>query len=226
MTVFAIFKPIEWITVCIISLIAATINIKILFNEVTKRRSTEMLSVNKWLNIWSLLAMICFPIWSLLNAIEYFPIMCHWAHAADTAFINIAPCMIGFYQLSRLYYCFSSNQAYSKKGYSTFTFIVMYSLGIWITICNVCIGIFNTIDISGQCGINDKYEYFSVVWTDHGIDVMWIYAGLGIFIIWDWITLALYTMKSLQLRKYVMTRSPHTTQTVYVRIMKILSGLF
>eukprot|EP01084_Bolivina_argentea_P276983 472718_1 len=212
---FAVFKGIEWISVSVISLIAVIIIAKMLHHEKQKRKSTDILFVNKWIKLWSSLSIALFCVWNIINAIEYFPLLCHFAHALDLAVLNIASGIVGFYQLSRLHYCFSQNSTYTKKGYSTFTFIIMYSFGILITICNAVTGVLNTVDISGKCGIDSRIEYYSTVWTNNPISIIWIYIGWSAFLVWDLITLALYTIKVLQLRKY--------NQSIQIiRVMSIL----
>ncbi len=72
---------------------------------------------------------------------------------------------------------------------------------IFITIFNVCIGVLNTVDISDKCGIDDRIEYYSTIWTEHPFPTIWIYIGLITFLFWDLITLALYTIKSIAITK-------------------------
>ena len=65
---------------------------------------------------------------------------------------------MGFYQLSRLYYCFSKNKIYSNKAYPNYLFIIMYIIGILLLFIGILSAWFGYI-IIGKCGINNKFQY-------------------------------------------------------------------
>lgn len=102
----------------------------------------------------------------------------------------------GFCQLHRLHFCFSRTQCHSNKGYPKWLFIIMYLVGIVLTIwCWIISFLYITVrnnpnhSVHG-CQDEMQKEYFMAV------------AVAGIcYIIWDLFTLFLYSYKIYQFRK-------------------------
>ena len=69
-----------------------------------------------------------------------------------------------YYQLSRLYYCFSSTKIYSNKGYPNWLFTIMFTGMAIIFFCLVISPWFG-YNISRVCGINKKYQYYTEDYT-------------------------------------------------------------
>ena len=132
---------------------------------------------------------------------------------------------MGFYQLSRLHYCFSNSQIHSDKGYPKWLFNIMYTIGIILAINYIASIEFvkNGHIFQTKCGINDKYEFFyqplDLITTN--ISSLY-YFGVGLcFSIWDLFTLYLYISKIKTFRVY-----QHKNPSVYKRIKSILQKVF
>ena len=155
----------------------------------------------------------------------YFDGFCLFGMLTPTSTIGLCGSFMGFYQLSRLYYCFSRNQVYSSKGYRNFVFIVMYIIGFLFTLNTISYPIYfmnKNLKID-YCGINAQYEYHpksSIPRYDNKSVQQWNTFSGGTFFIWDWITLSLYTFKIFSFRRF-----EHENKLIYKRIMAILNRI-
>ena len=52
------------------------------------------------------------------------------SHGIHNIFVGLQGLAMGLYQISRLFYCFSSSKVHSNKGYPNWVFILMYGVGI------------------------------------------------------------------------------------------------
>ena len=146
--------PLCWITYTIVGLftfISSTILFK---KEIIKRKSGEPSFTTKYLKMWSITC-IC------LGFIIGFDLFVYWIHGfcyiSDWIFfigMFYQIIFMGFYQLSRLYYCFAQNQVYSNKGYPNVVFIIMYSIGVIFMILIIPFT-FNSETID-YCGIDEN----------------------------------------------------------------------
>ena len=116
----------------------------------------------KHLKIFALFCISSGGIISLLRIVRHFNIICHIGDFLHTIIGLWQPMFMGFFQLSRLYYCFSSNQVYSNKGYSTFLFVIMFIVGFLIMSTDIFIALNN---ICLKCGIN-LHENFRFDYND------------------------------------------------------------
>ena len=153
------FDPIAWITPVLLALLQMGVTCHLLANERQKRRSGSATLTTASLRRWSLLCIAFAPAVGLCVFLQYFQGFCYFAHLIH----HIAgPCQaicMGFFHLSRLFYCFSSSQTYSANGYSQLTFAVMYCLGVAILIY---IGTFHVVtgEIRLVCGIDKHSRFF------------------------------------------------------------------
>eukprot|EP01084_Bolivina_argentea_P092654 166675_1 len=209
----------EWISVSIIGLITLIINCWILRKECEKRISQDVKFISKSLKMWPLFTIIASIIWALFVFVQYFPIFCNIRTHMQVLGIQWQGAGMGFYQLSRLYYCFSQTKVHPNKGYSNVLFIVMYFIGISFAVDSV-IYPWVVAQTFHDCGINNKYQYFAndTQLPDIQLFKFWTNTSLALYLLWDITTLALYTMKVLSFRKY-KSQQP----VVYQRIMSILS---
>merc|ERR1712154_46127 len=80
------------------------------------------------------MGMIFGTIYSFILCIGYFPIICAFSGPLQYSLISSQAIFMGFYQLSRLYHCFSENQIYLTKAYPKWLFIVMQIIGVLLII--------------------------------------------------------------------------------------------
>ena len=83
---------------------------------------------------------------------------------------------LGFYQLSRLYYCFARDKVNSSEGYPNWVFIIMFAYAI---VCYVAILFFSIDHYVISCGINGRYQTYT---TDKQFgDRKWYYISPRMF---------------------------------------------
>eukprot|EP01084_Bolivina_argentea_P278412 475611_1 len=210
-------QPIEWIIVSFMALTATVTNCIILRKELKKLRSEHVNYTTKWLKLFSLLTMICGIVYTFINFVRYFPIFCQFAAPSSYFMIANQGVFMNFYQISRIYYCFSQSKVYSKKGYPNYLFVIMYSIGVLIIISTFYPYFFTLWNT--KCGINNKYEYFPEESDirENPLVAIWANITQFIYIIWDIITLLLYVVKVCSFKQY-----QSADVIVYNRIMSIL----
>ena len=211
--------PAEWIPGTIIAFFGTSLNILILSFEIMKRRKSDKPFTTKSLKYFSLLSIACGPMVNLCNLLRVVDGFCHFSSFLIFVFWSLQWGLVGFYQLSRLYYCFSKSKAYSKIGYSNYVFIIMIICGILLMFMYPLINLFTGlirpksicyITRSGEAHyIAAEYPIFIpaiISWT------CWI-----IYWLWDFITLLLYGLKIRSFKQYKKTQP-----MVYKRILSIL----
>ena len=101
-------SPAEWIPGAITYLIATIITFKILTTEIKKRRLSTTKFTTKSLEYLSLICIIAAFMTNLSLSINEINGFCHFATFFGLLCQSMYAGFIGFYQLSRLYYCFSN----------------------------------------------------------------------------------------------------------------------
>ena len=152
--------------------------------------------------------LLCAPIASLLLIFSVIPGFCmiHWmgtliAMSTQTAFL-------GFYQLSRLYYCFSNKQLHGKHGYPKCLFLVMGIIGMinWISAVMLETAVMSS---PSKCGYRNDLSFFyrfrerSILFDGHTwedkrvmyITFLWNAANVVSSFMWDLTVLLLYSYK-------------------------------
>eukprot|EP01084_Bolivina_argentea_P178886 309173_1 len=218
------FEPIQWIPLSVLGLLVMIINIIILQHEVfAVWKAGLAIFTTKYLKIWSFLCMCCPPIIGLTVFLQHFNGFCYFMWYISAITIYIQPLFVGFYQLSRLYYCFAKSQVHSDHGYSRNLFIVMYSIGI-IWFFSVVITASFSGALPGICGINEKYEYY-VQYIDIGSPSVWrigVVPLLLVYICWDAMTLLLYVLKIKSFKKIFGNKNHKANANIYRRILCIM----
>ena len=93
----------------------------------SKKKLSSTTFITKSLQYTSYSCIICGFITNLISFLRMFDGFCYFVTFLCSIMFAAHVVLLGFYQLSRLYYCFSKNQVYSNKGYATWIFIVMSS---------------------------------------------------------------------------------------------------
>ena len=220
-TTVYILEPIEWISWIISGLFVMIINIVIIKKERKKRKSTPIQHLNKLLKILPLMCMISGALYGFSLFVTFFPGFCYLNTRVPTLMLNVQGVTMGFYQLTRIYYCFSQNQVYSTKGYSNCLFGAMGLYGIIYIICsNVYLWFLSSYP--SVCGINQQNQFFiqldiSVFTTSTYVTVALLSGSISVsYFIWDLTTFFLYVCKVRSFKKY------KSEQKIHNRIMSIL----
>ena len=162
------FSTFQWVSESVIGLVVTIINGYLLQKECKKRKSKQVNFTNKSLKIFSIISIICCTLHGCFLFLLPFNGFCHFASPMTVSSTTCQYIFMEYYQLSILYYCFSSAKIYSNKGYPNWLFIIMY-----ISITIICF--FGVIsgwlrdNIFGECGINKKYEYYYKDYTNLNI---------------------------------------------------------
>eukprot|EP01084_Bolivina_argentea_P137213 241661_1 len=171
----------QWSTDCAMSLFFMVINMSILKKEYNKRLSTKITFASPYIKSFPLLCMICGVL------VE----------------IAIQGIFMGFFQLSRLYYCFSSSNVHSTKGYSKSVFIFMYAIGALI-MCTLLLASWFYQRIE-YCTIDDEFNYIEI--STHMRDftniIVDVFVGcVFTYMLWDFTTLSLYIFKLISFSRF------------------------
>eukprot|EP01084_Bolivina_argentea_P063386 115750_1 len=192
------------------------INARILRNEWKIRKSSLSKFTTKYLQLWTFLCILCGTILGLFWVLLYVNGFCYLMPFGGVI-VACQPICMGFYQVSRLHYCFSKGQVHSNKGYPDWLFIILYVIGITIIIMSIFGSIFG--GIPSVCGINKKYEFYvEFIYFEKELrDFTRLVAGGLIYFTWDILTLLLYAFKIRSFKKF-----KGENMAIHKRILSIL----
>eukprot|EP01084_Bolivina_argentea_P173167 299945_1 len=208
--------------VSILWAVATFVSVYILWKEWQKRKNMDQKIVSKYLHCTSLSTLITIPICCAIALISGLPIICQYTLSLSIATRFLCYLPMGFFQLSRLYYCFSEQSSHSKKGYPICIFIILLIFSIILTI---------QLFIGPLIFYHSKYEptmnYLCM--TDYDIPSWPIFFSVAAvqLILCDWIILALYMYKVWQINNYHKAKQSQSGRSIlqYTRIKKILSRI-
>ena len=215
--------PIEWLSVAITYLLWIIPNFFVLYSEIKQRQKSSVSFTTKFFELFSFMCIISGFLHCVFAMLTYVPGLCAFSFFLQITVGVLLVLSMGFYQLSRLYYCFANNQVHSNKGYPKWVFVIMYTIGILygfmvimsLQLSDVVDSLFRTF----ACGYNDNFEYFyypmftedSYRWSTY-----WAAVTVLLYAFWDLITLLLYGWK---IRAYI---DKDNLSIVFTRIMSIL----
>ena len=218
------FVTAEWTTRAVISFIGLIINTVILTIEIKRREASTVIFTTKLLQYSSFICIVCGFLANLFWFLSPFNGFCHFSTFFAILFGSFQPLFMGFYQLSRLYYCFANDQIHSNKGYPKWLFIVMIIIGILLIINFLLI---NQFGLKSECGINANWDYYHstqlfIPYLSHTeIGSVWTVSTIFLYLIWDIATLLLYIFKIIAFKR-MLQKQP----IVYKRVLFILSEIF
>ena len=216
-----ILTPSEWIpTTIIASGISTLITFSILKKERAKRKLASTTFITKSLEYTSYSCIICSFITNFLSFLEKFDGFCYFSDLVSEFMYSTQAVLMGFYQLSRLYYCFSKTQVYSNKGYSSWVFILMVIIGILLLINWPLANLFSGVLIlKSKCGIDKHGQFYYISHKKLVFEGAFIWPGLVIisYLSWDVLTLILYVSKIISFKRY-----KEINLVIYKRILFIL----
>ena len=219
--------PVGWIPGNIVSLIATIITITILTIEIRRRKSQKHQFTTKSLQYSSLFCIISGIIPNIFFFINEYDGFCYFSTLIANIFYPLTTIFMGFYQLSRLHYCFANDKIHSNKGYPKWLFIIMIIIGISLIInwplSLIIPGYFNLIN--SKCGINSKFEYYFVPVKTFSFKYpyAWMVATASCYFVWDITTFLLYYYKIHAFRHLIKDKDQGL---VYKRILSILYKIF
>ena len=152
-----------------------------------------------YLDLWSLLAMICIALSTTIGPFQGFKALCIFVNIFTFRLYTFNRIFITYYQISRLQYCFANKQVHSKYGYSDSLFIFLYIIGIVLAGSTLYVGIdvwFFTDWFHVKWGV--FYNCF-VESEDTETFIAWSF--LILYYVWDWTVFACYFIKICQFYK-------------------------
>ena len=222
--------PKFWITRTAFAVMFVILSFLIMKRELKKRffqRQIKVEFTTKILQYSSLMGIISSFITFTMSSLGFFNITCIFGRFIGYVFVSIQFTSMGFYQLSRLYYCFANSQIHSNRGYPKWLFIIMCIIGI-IVLPTYPISILYSASgtvIKSHCGISgdDWYHYYQDAnpKVSSRTGGLWAIASL-IYFIWDITTILLYVWKIRLFKQYHKESQP----IVYKRILSILYKIF
>ena len=217
----AVLEPYQWMALAMMGFCCMCVNVYLLKTECRHSKKPTITSTKPYIQIWSTPCFIYGIIFGLLYFIGYFQILCK----ISSELINISftgqAISMGFYQISRLHYCFAQATVYNQHGYPQYIFIIMYIIGgIMLVSSLIYPWIFSDVHI--KCGINEHCQYypFESMFKANEVNSGWVYIGSTTFILWDVTTLLLYSCKILNIN-----RQKCFAKQIQKRIMSILNRI-
>ena len=210
MTSVALLSPMRWLSESSMGLISLLITGYIAHKEYQKRKSENVKTTftTKWLKIYSFLCILSAPFTGFFIATLHLNGTCYFAWYLFGLFTFYQPLFMGFYQISRLYYCFARTQVYSDKGYPKWLYTIMFGSEI-ISLFMVPSFLLFTSAKRDVCGINAKWQSYVHYYrfpTENEDSRKWYLICLAIgcikYLIWDITTLLLYVCKIRSFKKY------------------------
>ena len=216
----------EWIIQAVIRFILAALSVLLLKSEIQQRKKQTTKFTTKWFKIFSMACIMSGVIRCCASFLVFVPGLCIFMTLISTSCTYFQLTQMGFYQLNRLYYCFSKAQVHSKHGYTKCVIMSMYIIGVLINIILLLSTVFNHPIFLKKCIINDKlqliyYEIDTVIFDNDVIRYIALFTMALLYPLWDLTTLILYILKIRTIRKRNI-HQPDEQEIIQQRIMMIL----
>ena len=195
-----------WVAHAIIYSILCCFNVWVLIRELVQIHKGKAKYTTKYLKLWALLSIISGAFSQIFRAIRHFPIVCTFVYYAANMLSGWQAVFMGFYQLSRLYYCFSTDKVYLKYGYPQTLFRIMFTIGFILLINYILFPIIDD-NLFSQCEVklvDDTYYFYRhplIIFGTFETRTLWKNMTGMIYFIWDVVTLCLYIHKIQILKK-------------------------
>ena len=217
MTVFVQETPYWiWIPTVSVATILFAIAFHILLRERQKRLDVERIIVSKYLSSFSFLCIATCPLYYMCVFCMYFNITCFIAIPLRYITSIGQVSAMSFFQLSRLYYCFSQQKAHSDQGYPKWVFILMFcGVFVWFISWNTLL-----LTWPKQCGIA-RDGSASMTFKQHlnaEDSALWDMILVAFSVAIDLMTVLLYWCKIRSFKRYQTDKN----RDVYRRILFIL----
>ena len=213
-----VYPAYAWITQASITLTIAIANGIILKKEIYQRKNTEILFVSIYIKYFPLSCLFSGLLTGIFGTTLYIPGLCYFSLQLFIISMTCQAVSMGFFQLSRLYYCFSRLQTHSKSGYPNYVFYIMFGIG--------SVGLITTIIASWviiqvkTCGWDERMEYLTTVSVKYPNEAYFLVGPLFMFLCWDWITFGLYIVKYCAFKNH-----KSKDENIIQRIKEILGNI-
>ena len=203
-------SPSSWITHAIIYSALFIFNAWVLIKELIHIKYGKVEYTTPYLKLWALSCITCGTLSQLFRAIRYFPFVCHFVYYVANMLSGWQAVFMGFYQLSRLYYCFSKNSVYSKHAYPQSLFRIMFIIG-FILFMNYTFFAIIDDNLFSHCtikSIDNTYYFYRqplIILESFEMRTKWKNMMGLIYFIWDFVTLFLY-IRQIRLLKNAQQR--------------------
>jgi len=188
----------EWLISCGVALIFFLPTVYVLYIEISKRLMMMTRFPTLGLRLWSLICMCLGPVFQLSVALLYPDGVCHIAWFVANVAAIAQPIAMGFYQISRLHFCFSNHRA---MGYPNWLMLSMYTVGGLLLVNLVPIALSNAVLYN--CGYATSESEFEVSIGAYNLLVL----------AWDAAILALYAYKIRALGLEMSAKTSKTNET-------------
>ena len=207
----------------------------ILKKEISNRSANHERSAKfttRSLKYFSLICIISGVLRFIFGLFEYINGLCTFSAYVAVFCWSLQGTSMGYYQLSRLYYCFANEQVHSNKGYPKYVFIIMYILGLIHLINYPLSAALSTVigsDFFKECSYIYNSDVDEVQFVRINVDIwsvtaeqdwIWFQCSIILFIAWDLSTLCLYIYKTLSLKSQMKE-----SEAVSKRISNILNKI-
>jgi len=226
------FPPSIWICRIFVGIIGCVISGRFLRTELQKRRLNPDLVKSAHLRYTSIACLWCGPIGCILLILSVIPGFCILRLTGNLMLLVTQYLTLGFYQLSRLEYCFSKDSLHGRKeGYPLWVFVIMNAVGVMIWISALIMVLF--VDtLPRKCGYSSGFTFF-VQFRDKSLlfegdyysdDYMknlyyaWYFCSSVAVQMWDVMTLLLYYFKIRQIAKIHKSKE----DGVWRRVLRIM----
>ena len=189
--------PEIWITMTVCYLILSVLHFTLLHTEIKQRLKPTTVFTTSYFKVFSMSCMIVGFLQAVFYSLEYIYGFCLFSGYMGFLFAVVQPFCMGYYQLSRLYYCSSNAQIHSNKGYPKWLFIIMYSFGIIIVINSTFSLLLNEAitSIHSKC-IFRNYQWYrypiNIAINDPQTSIIWFWISSAMYLLWDLSTLFMY----------------------------------
>ena len=202
--------------------VAFTVSLYVIYkNHRNHKQATqnEKGSIPKWLNIWSTLTLYSVPLSCLIFISCKVPFICIQTCRLGAWSYSTPKILLGYYQISRLHYCFSKKQIHSKLGYPTCLFIILFLIG-WAN--NLHAIIYPFIYMNPY----EKPNNLGCDWDQDEVTKN-SFIATTVYSVWDLFTLSLYIYKIHGATKVIQIKQKEqeTQNKILKRIKNIMAKI-
>ena len=198
----------QGVSACTITLLATACNVYIYRKEIIKRRSGVAKFPSFCLEYWSLICMILGVVHGMFMIFLFLFDSCHFAHYLVFFVVAMQPISMGFYQISRIHYCFAESKA---MGYPNIIFYGMYSLGVCLILNHIVQLLFCRI-CQIACSGYDPFGF-----------AVWSAITRSVYFLWEMVTMSLYAFKLRSIVHVHGQNEDQRTQKVVESLRRILT---
>ena len=234
MSVSLSFGPFYWGSWFLIGCIGTIICGCILKSEYEKRTSGVTFT-SQYLRIFSSITIWNGFISAILAILRLLPGFCLMDYSAIALLSGSQFVSMGFYQLSRLHYCFSNVQVHHNRGYPLWIFVLMIFIGSlslisWIMLNTMAIALPSKCGYHRDFNIFWEYRESTVLFEGNVYDnehyqrtyYLWFIIHSVLGLLWDLTTLMLYCYKIWKISKIYRTQRDAVWKNVLLILHRIV----